>query len=280
MAYNSPTSYGYRPYPAASASYRALSQPTPWPTLPVTNNNVFTQPARANNIQPITPAYARPAAPIGGGHWYSSLMNPPHPPQSMVISLNAPKLTSEEARKNFWMKVGGTTLSIVAGLGIFAYFGMKILPHKIVQEMISQAHKSALNSLTLKSLETLITKINHGELIEDQKVLKTIKEQWGSRKPKDIYRNKKEFTQFKAEIEQHIPTCDILALITQDVVSKAATPELTQETTNLVVGSVSNLLNDPSNKEGIKNYAVAEGVKIMNEILATVPLLGRWFKCK
>ncbi len=282
MAYNSPTSYsyGYRPYAVASTGYGALSQPTPWPTLPATNNNTFSQPIPRYNAQPASSPYTRPIAPAGGGHWYSSLMNLPQSPQSMVISLNAPKLTPEETRKNFWMKVGGTTLSIVSGLGIFAYFAMKILPRKIVQEMCAQAHRSAINSLTPKSLETLLEQIKNGEIIEDPKALKDIQTKWGSRDPLAIYRNKKEFAQFKTMIEPHIHLCDILALISQDIFYKAATPEFIQKLTNQTATSVGNVLNNPTTQENIKIYAVTEGGKIMNEILATVPLFGRLFKSK
>lgn len=75
-----------------------------------------------------------------------------YPYQTPVIYANPAALSQQEKQKKYWSKFMLNTGSTLAGLSLAAYFGMKILPKAIVNEMGVQVKNNLLSKNTRKAM--------------------------------------------------------------------------------------------------------------------------------
>jgi hypothetical protein len=227
---------GNRPYPTYAAAYPTNPITTPWPSPITTASNAFAQPNQ-NAPQPTRypmamNAYPQQAPALGANHWYSGPANAAaanNNPQSMVISLNAPKLSAEDIKKNFWLKVGATTISIVAGLGIATYFGMKILPQRIAAEMGHQFHKALLGNSSKEGVGEILNDIKNNTLTLDKSAQETLAKDWGHREAVELYDNKKDLQKFVADVTPHTSISRTGGLTLQDILRNTLTKDFMKE---------------------------------------------------
>lgn len=202
-----PYTNSYRPYMCIVAPPVWQSFPLNRPILPAQGQ--FFQPA------PVQPKGWLPGMPYG----YKAQQQP------VVVTVNAPKWSDDDIRKNFWMKVAATTISFVAGIAIVGFVGLKILPERIAAAFGRQAHKSLLANLDKKYIHKYLNEIKSGALIGDQNTVKKLKDRWEHVHIDELYKNKKKRNKFLADIEPYVQIKDTLASNAQQVFDATITPE-------------------------------------------------------
>lgn len=216
-----------RPFPAYNTSYAY--------TAPPTAPSVYSQPANLGYPSPATMPYANPTAssrffqalPQPHLPWLSNMLGQPQQP--MVISVNAPKMSNEEAKKTFLLKVAATTTSFVLGIGILSFVALKLFPQRIAMEIGAQTHRSLMNTLDKKSVAEVLEKIKKGELGNDFETCKKLHDKWGHKNADTLYKNKKEYKQFTKDIEPHMQVSDTLGLFGKQLTRATFTPDFMQE---------------------------------------------------
>lgn len=220
---------GNRPLPAYPAGYRyaPMAKPAPWPAAPLhiapTFNTFYGQPAPRSTMPFTSPLLPRPSqfpqAPqpyYGAPQWYHGTAAPP---PAMTISVNAPKMSREDIKKNFWLKFAATTASFVAGMGIVSYFGMSILPHRIALALGDQTHKSLLRNLSPESINELLEHFKNSTTDGLQKLHAT----WGNKTGEAIHQDKTLFKQFRADITPHTSGTQIAGFTCRQVINETLT---------------------------------------------------------
>jgi hypothetical protein len=218
----------YNPYLATYSSYPPsgyhapsnFTLPVPFPppyavnNAPQKNNSASQKPTLWQRFTP-TP---RATTPYG------------YNPQSMVISLNTPKMSKQDFWDSFWIKFAATTASFVAGCVIIGLFGMKVLPKSIAVAMGEQVHRTALKTLSPASLAQLLKKINSETLIwEKGNASAELKKNWGHMDAHEIYRDKQTRKRFLKAVEPHAQVSDTCGLVIQQSVRAMMTPEMNRE---------------------------------------------------
>jgi len=202
------------PYTNSARPYMGIVSTPAWQSFSL-NNPIL--PAQGQFFPPaqIQPRGWLPGMPYG----YKS------PQQPVVVTVNAPKWSDDDIRKNFWMKVAATTISFVAGIAIVGFVGLKILPERIAAAFGRQAHKSLLANLDRKYIHKYLNEIKSGALIGDSKTSKKLKDRWGQVHIDELYKNKKKRSKFLADIEPYVQIKDTLASNAQQVFDATITPE-------------------------------------------------------
>lgn len=150
--FNTPP-YPPSPYQTATPNYSGI-----YSTIPKTSlfPQSYTQPPISypapslnTGIGGYRPPYAAPANPYARPAYNPA---PYYTAPPTIIYAMPPEITPEQQRKKYWSKFALNTGSTLAGLGLAAYFGMKILPKAIVGEMGTQVKHNLLPSKSRKDL--------------------------------------------------------------------------------------------------------------------------------
>jgi len=262
IAYNS-----YRPSGSPASNYQAPSNftlpvpfPPPYPGNSAPLNNA---PQKQTLLQRFTPA-PRGATSNGYGNT----------PQSMVISLNAPKMSKQDFWDSFWIKFAATTASVIVGFGIIGIFAKKFLPKGIVAEGSNLIHKIALSTLSPSSIAQLMQKIDSETLIWEKGANSTkLKNDWGRLSPSDVYRDKQTKARFLKAVEPHMQISDTLGLLAQQVLSPAF---YGQQMKNLSEGTLSlknktELLAKLANAPNVRESMTKEGLNQAEDLGKLAP---------
>jgi hypothetical protein len=242
---SSPNSY--HPYPAYNSGYGTVPpaqspySPKPGyasPGFPAPSGQ--TAPSGTTLPSAIPPApNALPAAPTppyphhGPSFWNHFLPSfptfPTVPQQPMTISLNTPKLSSDEMKKKFLFTAAAGTVSMVTGLLIVSFFGLKILPQRIAAEMGIQSHKSMLRTLDQHSIANLLGRIKERVLTSNTQKADQLHKKWAQEDAEKLHANKSKREQFLKDISPHVSISDLAALFSQQVLRKTFSPQYIQE---------------------------------------------------
>lgn len=291
MAFNVTGYNAYNPYQASAriprptiqpaVSFGHYATPTIGPTIDTFNPTPSTPFSAANpvNYPAATPTfYSTPSPSLGGTGGFNPSYAAPYPlatqplsqfnsfPQRTytsyiprgqnaaptIIYAMPPELSQQEQRKKYWSKFVMNTGSTLVGLGLAAYFGMKILPKAIVGEMGTQVKNNLLSSHTRKDL--LDKKVE--ELLASPKTPKSVKELL--QKDPDTLGRWQQARREKLLLE-HCETSEVFSKFLQDSFKQTFTEDYSKElltrmkAEEQIKESLSNITSDKPFMEGLKN---------------------------
>ena len=192
------------------------------------------------------------------------------PQQPMVISVNSPRMTKDEIKKSFLMKVAATTISFVAGLSIIGFIALKILPQRIAVELKGQTHSSMLQALDDQSIGTTLKRIKDRVLATECRVSDDLHNKWGNKTVQDIYRVNKVHDNFLRDIGQHLSVTDLGSLLWQQMFRKTFTQEFIKDQSQnfsdalLSDAAKQSLLQEVANNAGIQKILKANNATVEN----------------
>ena len=165
---------------------------------------------------------------FGGGSSVSSSYGAPQQP--LVVTVNAPKWSEDDVRKNFWMKVAGGTFSFVAGTAIVGFAAFKIFPKEFFSVFTQQLHKSLLENLDHKGIQKLLDAINSERFVTNQSKAKKLKTKWGHISAQDILADEKRSKSFFNDVAKHVKLTNLITTWTQQIGKQTLTQEFADNT--------------------------------------------------